>query len=222
LFIIRIFRAQPFSIMALCNIVGDLGYLGYAFAADGFISLPKLAGACFTMLAHTMLLAYGDDQARMIAAEQGLLPHIFFGLRVQAKRVTLFLPKRLQAKIQAKPVGIPFLMLAVNGVALFMDAVLQKRHLTDLAAANQVVLGVLITLGCGAFAIADLVKGQKVANILTKTAPAILVFASVANMGLAITTGNPFVIISVVAFVISNGAGFFTHIDKEKGQHLHS
>ncbi len=69
--------------MALCNIVGDLCYLGYAFAAEGFVSLPKLFGAAFTMLAHVILLAYGDDQARIIAAEKGALARVVLKLRLR-------------------------------------------------------------------------------------------------------------------------------------------
>ncbi len=82
--------------MALCNIVGDAGYLGYAFAAQGFVSWPKLAGALFTMLAHILLLAYGDEQAQTIAAEKGTLSSIVLGLRVQAQRFVTILPAGLE------------------------------------------------------------------------------------------------------------------------------
>ena len=47
-----------------------------AFAGTGFVSLPKLVGALFTIAAHIMLLAYGDDHARLIASEQGMLSDI--------------------------------------------------------------------------------------------------------------------------------------------------
>ena len=208
--------------MALCNIVGDLGYLGYAFVAEGFVSIPKLTGACFTVLAHLFLLAYGDDQARIVEKEKGLLSRIFLRLRAAASSLVSFMPNAWRKKIQARPVGIPFLMLSVNGAGLFMDGITHGRRLTGLAMWSQVTLGLFVSAGCGAFAAADFVKQQKTANILTKTAPAILFFASLANAELALTTGNPFIIMSFVAFALSNMAGFFTHIDKEKGQHLHS
>jgi hypothetical protein len=218
-FFIGFVRTHPFSIMALCNIVGDLGYLGFAFAANGFVSLPKLVGALCTMVAHILLLAYGDDQARMIEAEKGLPARVFMSLRKLARIAASCLPSAIQAAIRAKPVGIPFLVLSMNGVGLMADAILHRDGIVEV---SQIVLGTLIFMGTGAFAIADFVKSQRTANILTKTAPSILACASLANVGLAVTTLNGFLIMSLLAFALSNFAGFFTHINKEKGQHLHS
>ena len=208
--------------MALFNIVGDLGYLGYAFAAEGFVSFPKLVGACFTMSAHIILLAYGDDQANIIATEKGTLSHIILGLRENAKKMVRPMPWILQNWVRAKPVGVSFCMLAVNGVGLLGDALARLSYHAGPAMIIQSVLGILILLGCSTFAVADFVAEQKMADILTKIAPTILTCASLANIGLAVTTWNIFVIISVIAFALSNFAGFYTRLDKEKGQHLHS
>jgi hypothetical protein len=208
--------------MALCNIVGDLGYLGYAFAADGFVSFPKLFGSLFTMLAHIMLLAYGDDQARVIAAEGGKLANFILVLRRFAQRVTTILPSAMQKAVRAKPVGIPFAMLSLNGLGLFSDAVLRYSHHGNSAMLYQMALGLFITIGCSCFAAADFVNNQREADILTKAAPTILSISTLTNIGLALTTWNFFVILSTIAFSLSNVTGFFVRIDKEKGQHLHS
>lgn len=208
--------------MALSNIVGDMGYIGYAFAGDGFVSLPKLAGASFTMLAHLILLAYGDDQMRTIEAEKGALSNFILSLREQAQKAIGGVPIVFQNGLQAKPVGITFMMLALNGLALAGDGFLRLRHGTSPAMNAQIGLGILVFLGTSAFAAADFVKKQKLANILVKVAPALLTCASIANVALALTTWNPFVILSVMAFAVSNFAGFFTKIEKEKGQHSHS
>jgi len=208
--------------MALCNIVGDCGYLGFAFAAEGFVSLPKLFGACFTILAHIILLAYGDDQARVVAAEKGRLSKIVLLLREKAQSTIKFLPEFICKAAHTKPVGVPFSMLALNGVGLFTDAFLRFRMEASMAMGIQLVMGVLIVSGCCAFAAADFVKKQRAANILTKIAPTLLTGATIAIIGLAATTRNFFIIGSLIAFALSNIAGFFTKIRKEKGQHLHS
>jgi hypothetical protein len=213
---IRYIRMHPFSTMALCNIVGDLGYLGFAFDADGFVSLPKLIGASFTMSAHIILLAYGDDQARRIAGEEGLLSRTVLKLRAWAKNIAGHMPEAIQKRIRANPVGIAFLMLSINGLGLFLDAWLRLQGEESFAMLIQVVMGPLITLGTIAFAIAGFARSQKAANILTKVAPSVLVGASVANVGLAMTTGNVFVMISVVAFIVSNLAGFYTRLNKKQ------
>ncbi|MDP9126829.1 MAG: hypothetical protein M3N08_01025 [Pseudomonadota bacterium] len=201
--------------MALCNVVGDLGYLGFAFASYGFVSIPKLIGAGFTMAAHTILLAYGDDQARKVAAEEGRVSRLVLRLRSYAKRMTSGLPEFVLGWLRAKPVGVTFSMLALNGVGLVADACLATDKGLNVAAI-QAGLGLLIVAGTLAFAAADFVRGQKTANALTKLAPSILVGASVANACLAVATCNPFLIIAVAAFAVSNLAGFFTKIDKNE------
>jgi hypothetical protein len=208
-------RAHPFSTMALCNIVGDFGYLGFAFDAVGFVSVAKLVGASFTMLAHIILLAYGDDQAQRITHEEGRLAKVILGLRRGAQRATTPMPDLLHQWIRAKPIGVTFSMLALNGIALVADCTVAVPH-PGLKMPFQAALGILITCGTGAFATADFVKKQRVANILTKVAPTILVGASVASAGLVMTTWNPFILLSVMAFAISNVAGFFTKIDKKE------
>ncbi len=113
-------------------------------------------------------------------------------------------------------------MLSLNGLALLVDAILRSQEELSWAMADQAALGALIMLGTASFALADFVKGQGVADLLTKIAPSILLCASFANVGLVVTTWNPFLIMSLFVFLLSNFAGFFTKIDKEKGQHLHS
>jgi len=208
--------------MALCNIVGDCCYLGFAFATNGFVSFPKLIGACFAMLAHIFLLAYGDEQARMVANEHGKLARIFFALRQSAQQVVRVLPTGLQRAVHHRPIGIPFFMLAMNGLGLLIDGFLRFTRDLSFAMADQTILGLCVLIGTGAFAIADFVRAQRMADFLTKVGPSVLMGATVLSGLLAASTRNPFVIVSVVAFTVTNFAGFFTRIDKEKGQHLHS
>lgn len=204
--------------MALSAIVGDGGYLGYAFAADGFVSFPKLTGAIFTFCAHIFLLAYGDDHARRVAGEAGFLSGVFARLRHMAKILTRIVPSSVERAVRAKPVGIPFLMLAVNGMGLSVDGVLRFRHQADPAMGIQIVLGFLVMAGCAAFAAADFVRTQEAADRLTKFAPVLFTFASLLQFGLAVATLNVFLIGAGVAFFIFNLASFLTRIDKRKGQ----
>ena len=202
--------------MAVFNIIGDMGYLGYAFAAEGFVSIPKLIGASITMFAHVLLLAYGDDQARVIAAEQGWPSRLFFALRMRAQRMVAGWPLGLQRLIRARTVGISFTLLAFNGIAFMADGWARLEAEFSLSMADQLVMGMCITLGTGAFAAADFVRQQRLADFLTRVAPTLLTLASALNVVLAVTTVNPFVILSVVAFAVSNLAGFFTSLDKSK------
>ncbi len=221
---IRFIRARPFSIMALCNIAGDLCYLGFAFDAQGFVSVPKLAGACFTMIAHIFLLAFGDAQAKAIADERGVLPRAFFALREGAQGLTRLLPPVARKAIRAKPVGIAFAMLAMNGAGLLADAVqrLASSGPGRIAAFSQVALGFLIVIGTACFSAADFTRSQKTADRLTKLAPTVLSGASIAGGILALATLNPFLMAAIVVFALANFSGFFARIGKEKGQHLHS
>ncbi|MBI1180320.1 MAG: hypothetical protein GC201_07155 [Alphaproteobacteria bacterium] len=200
--------------MALCNIVGDLCYLGFAFDAAGVVSLPKLAGAAFTMAAHTVLLAYGDDQARHIAAEKGLFAGALLRLRAGAQRALLGAPDGVRRLLRVKPVGVSFAMLSLNGAGLLADALQRAGALPPWTVASQVALGCCIVAGCLAFAAADFVRGQKAADVLVKLAPSILALASASSWSLAAATLNPFLIVSVAAFGLSNTAGFFTRIEK--------
>ena len=218
--VLRYIRAHPFSTMALCNIVGDTSYLGYAFAAHGFVSVPKLIGALMALTAHVLLLAYGDDQARVIAAEMGKISQLLLNLRLRAQRLTALMPPNLSTIIRAHPVGISFSMLAVNGAAFLGDGILRLREGFSISMVDQALMGVFITLGTGSFALADFVKRQGMADWLTKMASTILACASILNVILATTTLNPFIILSVIAFALSNFAAFFTRLDKEKIQQL--
>ena len=204
-------RRHPFSTMALCNIAGDLCYLGFAFDSAQAVSLPKLAGALFTLAAHTILLAYGDDQARHIAGEQGRLSATVLWLRERAQRALVHLPDAARKWAQVKPIGVSFSMLALNGAGLLADAL---RHGGGLSGASQLALGALIIMGCVCFAAADFVRGQKAADRLTLAAPVILTGATIASWALAATTLNPFILASVLVFGVSNLAGYFTRIDK--------
>jgi hypothetical protein len=205
-------RAHPFSTMALCNIVGDLCYVGFAFDAAGTVSLPKLAGAAFAMLAHTVLLAYGDDQARQIAGERGPLAALVLRLRAAAQRALLRLPDTARKWARVKPVGVTYSMLALNGAGLVADAA--AAGAPGWAGLSQLALGGLIVSGCLCFAAADFARGQRAADVLTKVAPSVLTLASVSSWMLAAATLNPFLILSVLVFGVSNLAGFFTRIDK--------
>lgn len=206
-------RTHPFSTMALCNIVGDLCYVGFAFDSAQVVSLPKLAGALFTIAAHTVLLAYGDDQARHIAGERGALSRIVLALRGRARRLLVGLPDSLRRWAQVKPIGVSFSMLALNGAGLFADAALHADF-GAWVSVSQLALGAFIVVGCCCFAAADFVRGQRTADILTTAAPVILTLATLASWALAAATRNPFLILSVVVFGVSNLAGYFTRIEK--------
>ena len=213
---LRFVRSHPFSIMALSNIVGDLCYLGFAFDAAGFVSIPKLGGALCAMLAHILLLAYGDDYAHAVAAEPGRLSAVFFLLRRWAQTLTGLLPNWALKVTQNKPVGLPFLMLSMNGVGFVVDSLLRLNRPNNLAMLDQIIMGVFISLGTAFFAAADYVSSQKQADFLTKLAPSTLGCASAANIALAALTLNPFIILSTLVFALSNLAGFFTRLNKAK------
>jgi hypothetical protein len=210
---LRFIRANPFSVMALCNIVGDLGYLGFAFDTEGLVSVPKLAGAMFTIAAHVVLLAYGDDQAQRIAGERGVVSRVLLKLRLLAQRALSALPRNAQSFVRAKPIFVPFTMLALNGAGLLTDALLSSF---SASMAAQIVLALFIIAGCGAFALADSAAKQNTANVLLKIAPTLLIGATLANACLALATLNGFVLFSVLAFLLSNYAGFYTKIDKKE------
>lgn len=199
--------------MALCNIVGDLCYLGFAFAAKGWVSPPKLSGAAFAMLAHMVLLAYGDDQARHIACESGVISRIILRMRAFAQRALRSMPEKAQSLARAKPVGVPFAMLCMNGVGLLTDAVFARG--SSLASTSQMMLGLCIVAGCGSYALADFVREQKTANMFLKLAPTLLVGAYLSNAGLALATHNGFLILALAVFFLSNVTGFYTKIDKD-------
>ena len=211
---VRFVRDHPFSIMALCNILGDLGYLGFAFESVHGVSAPKLAGALLTILAHTILLAYGDDQAQRVQGESGSLSRFVLMLRGLAQRATCFMPEIAHQKIRRWPVGVTFSVLALNGVALLADALVKGRGQGDFAMLEQGALGAFIAMGCLAFAAADFVKGQRGADVLTKTAPSIFIGATILQIALALTLLSPFLTFSVLIFALSNYAGFFTRLEK--------
>ena len=195
--ILRYARAHPFSVMALSNIVGDSCYLGFAFAADHVISLLKLTGALATMLAHTLLLAYGDDQAARIANERGAIADAILMSRLKAQRIVQFLPQALCIYGAKKPIGVCFAILSLNGLALMMDAIF-SHHYNSVVGVMQGMLGLFVALGTFCFSVADFVASQSRADRLTKMAPWVLFAASLFNIALAFLTLNPFMILSVV------------------------
>ena len=208
---VRYLRQHPFSVIALCCIIGDLCYLGFAFSAQGWVSFPKLGGALFTIGAHIILLAYGDDQARHVAQETGSIGRLILLMRRECRLLLRRIPESLMRYIQAKPVGIGFTMLSLNGVGLLVDSLINPASLANF---SQLVLGGCVMSGCGAFALADFIQDQKRANFLLKTAPSLLAMALVANAGLILTTHNGFMIVAMLVFLISTFAGFYTKIDK--------
>jgi hypothetical protein len=199
--------------MALCNIVGDLGYLGFAFHAQGIVSVPKLAGALFTMAAHVILLAYGDNQARQVAGERGAITNFIQRLRKIAQVLVGTLPEAAQLMLRAKPVGIPFAMLGMNGAGLIVDAVPVDGTYAGLC---QLGLGVCIVVGCAAFAVADFTKGQALADRLLKIGPVFFAGSSVGIAALVVATLNPFLLASLLVFMVSNIAGFYAKISKNE------
>ncbi len=211
---VRYISQNPFSVMALGNIIGDLGYLGFAYDAGYGISLPKFAGAVFTIAAHIILLAHGDRDANQITHEGSAVERLIAKLRSVAKNIVRCLPDSLQIKIKRKPVGIAFMMLAMNGVGLLVDASLKLRLQFSVTMTIQLTLALLVLAGCLAFALADFVRVQKTTNYLLKAAPAILTVANLVGLLLCIATLNPFIILSLFAYYTATFAAFFTKIDK--------
>ena len=201
--------------MALANIVGDLCYVGFAFEAEQWVSYPKLCGALFTIAAHIVLLAYGDDELRHVVTEDGLAARCVMALRVWAKAILSFLPSNLRRLMQWRPVALSFGMLALNGVGLLIDVLAKLPHVTGWALATQGLLGALIVIGCLAFVAADLTRSQTTSDGLLRIGPTIFMAATVANAVMALQTHNFFLICGLVAFGLSNIAGFFTKIDKD-------
>ena len=61
-----------------------------------------------------------------------------------------------------------------------------------------------------------LVRSQRLANILTKTAPTIFLGADISGLALAFTTGNLFIIMGLVAFTIAKFAGYCAKLEKKE------
>ena len=202
--------------MAMGNVVGDACYLGYAFVSDGVVSVPKLLGAVLAIMAQGILLAYGDAPIQKVAGERGGLSAMVLYLRAISQKQLKRLPPRWIRILREKPVGIPFALLALNGVGLFVDSLYRLDWQSDEARLLQGALGLLIVLGTGAFALADFVKGQAVANSLLYAAPRILAVTTAANLFLAFATFNPFLLTGSTAFIISNFAGLYVKIDKKE------
>ena len=77
-------------------------------------------------------------------------------------------------------------------------------------------LGVCIVVGCATFAVADFTKGQTLADRLLKIGPRFLVGASIGNAALVVATLNPFLLASLLVFMVSNIAGFYAKISKNE------
>ncbi len=200
--------------MALSSVVGDLCWFGYAFASEGFVSLPKLVGSVSALFAHGLLLAYGDEQAQKVAGEGGDLSAMVLELRSFCQKQLKHLPEHWIGAIQARPVGIPFIMLGMNGVGLFIDALDRMMRHPNTGMIMQTIVGVLVILGTAAFALADYVKEQGVADRLLRIAPVLFLFATFSTIWLAVKTLNGFLVVAAIAFIVSNLSGFFAKIDK--------
>ena len=207
--------AHPFSVMALANIVGDLCYVGFAFDAPHGVSYPKLCGAAFTIAAHIILLAHGDDEMRRVADESGRVAQCVLALRGWANASLILLPPLLRRWAKWRPVALSFGVLALNGAGLLVDAVFSMGSAPDFAMMTQAALGLFIMIGCMAFVAADCVRSQTVSDVFLKLGPTAFLAATVFSGGLALQTRNIFLICGVLAFGLSNLAGFYTRIDKD-------
>jgi hypothetical protein len=205
-------RDRPFSIMALANIVGDVSFLGFAFQAVGAVSVPKLTGALFTICAHVLLLAFGPQGP--VAQECGALPRFVLAAQRLARRLTAHLPCRVRAAVSTKPVGIAFGMLGLNGVGLIVDACFLPSTGGTLMRATQLLFGSLVTLGTACFSFADFHRSQARADGLLSAGARLFTACSVGNVILAITSRNPFVALSILAYGISNITTFYAKLEK--------
>lgn len=207
--------AHPFSVMALANIVGDLCYVGFAFDAPHGVSYPKLCGAAFTIAAHIILLAHGDDEMRRVADESGRVAQFVLRLRGWANASLVLLPSLLRRWAKRRPVALSFGMLALNGAGLLMDALFSMGSAPNFAMMTQTALGLCIIIGCLAFVAADCVRSQMAADVFVKLGPTAFLAATVFSGGLALQMRNVFLICGALAFGLSNLAGFYTRIDKD-------
>ena len=201
-------RQSPLAIMALCNIAGDVCYLGFALYATTGLSLIKLAGALAAMAGHIILLAYGDGVQAGASREQGWAA----GTLQKLRRLSQALMQRVTGgQGLAQPVFVGFGLLALNGLALMVEASTR----TDFAALNQMALGCVIMAGCLAFAASDLVRGRGLAEFMVRLAPNLLVGATVLSVPFAFATLNPFILASLGFFVMANVAGYFVRVREQ-------
>lgn len=207
-------RERPFSIMALANIIGDVSFVGFAFQAEGFVSLPKLGGATFTIFAHVLLLAFANEQSQQIANESGVLPRFVLGARGAAQRFTAYLPASFRTFVGKKPVGVAFGMLGLNGAGLLLDAWLTPNPSNWGMHTAQIVFGTLVIFGTSSFCIADFTKSQSRADWLLRVGAQIFTVCTFGNVLLAITSRNPFVALSIVSYTVFNIATFYAKLTK--------
>jgi hypothetical protein len=205
----RFISQNPFSTLAITSLFGDGCYLGYALHASQGLSVTRLIGAIAALMGNVLILAYGDAQAGKIALEKGWCSRLFLYLRRYAKRGMQHVTTHTRIR---HPLFRGFGLLALNGVALTLDAWLSGFTLGFF----QVTLGLLIFLGCGCFAFADLVNRQSQADFLTKLGPSLLACANIPALALGFSTGNIFMIVAPLLFMTGNLAGFFTHIEKRQ------
>ena len=199
--------------MAIANIIGDVSFVGFAFQAPGFVSLPKLGGAIFTIFAHVLLLAFAKEQTQ-IANESGALPRFVLRAKRIAQRLTAHLPSGIRAFVGNKPVGVAFGMLGLNGAGLLMDAWLTPNPENWGMHTAQIVFGTLVMFGTTSFCIADLIQSQRRADFLLRIGAQIFTVCTFGNVLLAITSRNPFVALSIVAYTIFNIATFYAKLPK--------
>jgi hypothetical protein len=202
-------RSKPFSTMALCNILGDLSLLGFAFKSAGWVSIPKLIGALFTMIAHIILLAYGERFSQG-PSESGFIPNLISCAQARARVLTSRAPVRVQTWLRARPIAITFSMLALNGAGLLIDALVNiNAESAPAAKFTQILLGSVIFLGCLTYASSDLHATQRGADQRLRLGAIILTTTVAPQLGLAIATHSAFLVLALGAFVGSNLAGFY-------------
>lgn len=196
--------------------MGDLCFLGFSFDSEGIVSPSKFIGALGPLLAHTIILAYGDDQAQKIKAETGLITQFIMNLRCVAQRVTTSFPTIFKNTIKENPVGIPFLILSLNGFGLLGDVLVRVKDGLKVEGLIQGLLGIFIITGTLSFARADFTASQGGSDGYLKAGRVFFTLASLANIGLALLSLNVFLLLSVVLFVISNLATYFVRINKHE------
>ena len=203
----RFISDNPFSVLALTSMFGDACYTGYALHAPNGFSLLRLIGSISALTGNTLVLAYGDAQAKRIETERGWAARLFLYLRRHAQSFLHILTESLH-----RPLFKGFALMSLNGVFLMLDALASHNTSPRL----QIALGLMVLLGCGSFALADLVTRQSTADRLTKLAPMILTCANLPGLLLGIATLNIFLLVSTGLFLIGNLAGYFTRIDKSR------
>lgn len=206
-------RRNAIFISTICDIVGDVGYLAYAFHTGHGVSLPQAVGAIAANTGQVVLLAHGDE--KLDRNSGGKASAAIRAIRQAAEKLTSRMPV-IRFSQHQNMWGFGLLML--NGGGLLSEAAVRLAHNpTDFAMITQAVSGTTIMAGLGGFTLASspLVETQETAERLFKTGAVFLNIASLSNIMLAATTRNPVVITLTTAFVIS---GLVKFLAKPRGK----